>query len=51
MLMEVVLPSRCPMRTAAAILSVACLSLLLAACGDTAKLPEQASTGANPPIP
>ena len=25
--------------------------LLLAGCGDAAKLPEQASTGANPPIP
>jgi glucose/arabinose dehydrogenase len=39
------------MRTAIAALSIACLSLLLAACGDAAKLPEQASTGANPPIP
>jgi glucose/arabinose dehydrogenase len=38
------------MRTAT-VLSIACLSLLLAGCGDSAKLPEQASTGANPPIP
>jgi glucose/arabinose dehydrogenase len=39
------------MRTAVTVLSIACLSVLLAACGDTAKLPEQASTGPNPPIP
>jgi glucose/arabinose dehydrogenase len=39
------------MRTAIAAASIGCLSLLLAGCGDAAKLPEQASTGANPPIP
>jgi glucose/arabinose dehydrogenase len=39
------------MRAAVTALSVASLALVLAACGDAAKLPEQASTGANPPIP
>jgi glucose/arabinose dehydrogenase len=38
------------MRAFATALSIASL-LLLAGCGDSAKLPEQASTGANPPIP
>jgi glucose/arabinose dehydrogenase len=37
-------------RAAITALSVASLALL-AACRDAAKLPEQASTGANPPIP
>jgi glucose/arabinose dehydrogenase len=37
------------MRAIIAALSVA--SLLLAGCGDSAKLPEQASTGSNPPLP
>ena len=38
------------MRAVATALSVASL-LLLPGCGDSAKLPEQASTGSNPPIP
>jgi glucose/arabinose dehydrogenase len=37
------------MRAVVTALSIA--SLLLAGCGDSAKLPEQASTGSNPPIP
>ncbi len=32
-------------------LGVVALALWLAACGDTAKLPEQASEGPNPPLP
>jgi glucose/arabinose dehydrogenase len=39
------------MRAIVTALSVASLTLFLAGCGDSAKLPEQASTGANPPIP
>jgi glucose/arabinose dehydrogenase len=39
------------MRAAVIALSIASLSVMLAGCGDAAKLPEQASTGANPPIP
>ena len=38
------------MRAVVTALSLASL-LLLAGCGDAAKLPEQASTGPNPPIP
>jgi glucose/arabinose dehydrogenase len=38
------------MRAVAIALSAISL-LLLAGCGDSAKLPEQASTGANPPLP
>jgi glucose/arabinose dehydrogenase len=37
------------MRAIATALSVA--SLLLAGCGDSAKLPEQAAIGPNPPLP
>ena len=43
--------TRCPMRAVKTALSVVALSLLLAGCGDSAKLPEQASTGSNPPLP
>ena len=39
------------MRAIVTALSVASLAIVLAGCGDAAKLPEQASTGANPPIP
>ena len=39
------------MRAVVTALSVASLPSCLAGCGDSAKLPEQASTGANPPIP
>jgi glucose/arabinose dehydrogenase len=39
------------MRAIVTALSVASLAFVLAGCGDSAKLPEQASTGANPPIP
>ena len=39
------------MRAVVIALSVASLSVMLSGCGDSAKLPEQASTGANPPIP
>jgi glucose/arabinose dehydrogenase len=39
------------MRAVVHAISIASLALLLAGCGDSAKLPEQASTGANPPIP
>ena len=38
------------MRTFATALSIASL-IFLTGCGDSAKLPEQASTGPNPPIP
>src|SRR4051812_48978123 len=38
------------MRAVGTALSIVSL-LLLAGCGDSAKLPEQASTGSNPPIP
>ena len=33
------------------VFGIAALTSLLAACGDNAKLPEQASEGANPPLP
>jgi glucose/arabinose dehydrogenase len=33
------------------VFGITALSVLLAACGDNAKLPEQASQGANPPLP
>ncbi len=33
------------------VFGIAALTLLLAACGDNAKLTEQASEGANPPLP
>jgi glucose/arabinose dehydrogenase len=39
------------MRAVVIALSIASLSVMLSGCGDSAKLPEQASTGANPPIP
>jgi glucose/arabinose dehydrogenase len=39
------------MRAIVTALSAASVALLLSGCGDSAKLPEQASTGANPPIP
>jgi glucose/arabinose dehydrogenase len=39
------------MRYAATALSIASLAFLLASCGDSAKLPEQASIGEKPPIP
>jgi glucose/arabinose dehydrogenase len=39
------------MRPAATAVSIASLAFLLAACGDSAKLPEQASVGEKPPIP
>jgi glucose/arabinose dehydrogenase len=39
------------MRATANILTVGCLTLTLAACGDSAKLSEQASHGPNPTLP
>ena len=39
------------MRAIVTALSIASLALFLAGCGDSAKLPEQASTGANPADP
>ena len=39
------------MRPAATALSIASLAFLLASCGDSAKLPEQASVGAKPADP
>jgi glucose/arabinose dehydrogenase len=39
------------MRAIVTALSIASVALMLAGCGDSATLPEQASTGPNPPIP
>jgi glucose/arabinose dehydrogenase len=39
------------MNTAASALTALSVALLLAACGDSAKFPEQAAEGVNPPLP